>query len=80
MEPVLVDRQGRVATVTLNRPERLNAIDTPLVEGLLSTLDLLAADRSVGAVVVTGAGRGFCAGGDVQALAGDYFQSLSLSK
>ena len=55
--------------VTLNRPDRLNAIETGMLAELLSGLDELAADEEVRAVVLTGAGRGFCAGGDVGALA-----------
>jgi 2-(1,2-epoxy-1,2-dihydrophenyl)acetyl-CoA isomerase len=66
---VLFRREGPVATVTLNRPERLNAIETGMLDELLPGLDDLAADEEVRALVFTGAGRGFCAGGDVGALA-----------
>jgi len=59
----------RVATLTLNRPERLNALSTPIMEGLLEALPRLAADPGVAVVVLTGAGRGFCAGGDVKSMA-----------
>jgi 2-(1,2-epoxy-1,2-dihydrophenyl)acetyl-CoA isomerase len=58
-----------VATLTLNRPERLNALSTPIMEGLLEALPRLAADPAVGAIVLTGAGRAFCAGGDVKRMA-----------
>jgi 2-(1,2-epoxy-1,2-dihydrophenyl)acetyl-CoA isomerase len=58
-----------VATLTLNRPERLNALSAPILDGLLAALSRLAADSAVGAVVLTGAGRAFCAGGDVKAMA-----------
>lgn len=58
-----------VATLTLNRPERLNALSTPIMEGLLEALPRLARDSSVGSVVLTGAGRAFCAGGDVKSMA-----------
>ncbi len=58
-----------VATLTLNRPERLNAMSGPMLDGLLEALPRLAEDAAVGAVVLTGAGRGFCAGGDVKAMA-----------
>lgn len=60
---------GRVATLTLNRPDRLNALSTPMLEGLLEALPRLAADPQVAVVVLTGAGRGFCAGGDVKSMA-----------
>jgi len=58
-----------VATLTLNRPERLNALSTPITEGLLEALPRLARDSAVGVVVLTGAGRAFCAGGDVKSMA-----------
>jgi 2-(1,2-epoxy-1,2-dihydrophenyl)acetyl-CoA isomerase len=58
-----------VAVLTLNRPDRLNAMSQAMLEGLLEALPRLADDSDVGAVVLTGAGRGFCAGGDVKAMA-----------
>ncbi len=62
-----------VADVRLNRPEKMNAIDGALFEALAATGERLAADRSVRAVVLSGEGRGFCAGldfGSFQAMAG----------
>ena len=58
-----------VATLTLNRPDRLNAMSGPMLDALLEALPRLADDGEVGAVVLTGSGRGFCAGGDVKAMA-----------
>jgi len=58
-----------VATLTLNRPDCLNALSTPIMEGLLEALPRLAGDPGVGVIVLTGAGRGFCAGGDVKRMA-----------
>jgi 2-(1,2-epoxy-1,2-dihydrophenyl)acetyl-CoA isomerase len=58
-----------VATLTLNRPDRLNALSTPIMEGLLDALPRLAADPTVGAIVLTGSGRAFCSGGDVKSMA-----------
>jgi 2-(1,2-epoxy-1,2-dihydrophenyl)acetyl-CoA isomerase len=58
-----------IATLTLNRPDRLNALSTPILDGLLEALPRLAADPAVAVVVLTGAGRGFCAGGDVKSMA-----------
>jgi 2-(1,2-epoxy-1,2-dihydrophenyl)acetyl-CoA isomerase len=58
-----------VATLTLNRPDRLNALSPQIMDGLLEALPRLAADASVGAIVLTGAGRAFCAGGDVKRMA-----------
>jgi enoyl-CoA hydratase/carnithine racemase len=66
----LVDLQGAVATVTLNRPERLNALLFETYEGLRDFFVGLRKDKSVRAVVLTGAGRGFCSGGDVRDVIG----------
>jgi 2-(1,2-epoxy-1,2-dihydrophenyl)acetyl-CoA isomerase len=60
-----------VATLTLNRPERLNALSTAILDGLLEALPRLAKDPEVGAIILTGAGRAFCAGGDVKRMAED---------
>ena len=61
---VLVDTEGGVATVTLNRPEQLNAIDLPTLEALVTALDDVIADDGVRAIVLCGSGRAFCAGAD----------------
>jgi 2-(1,2-epoxy-1,2-dihydrophenyl)acetyl-CoA isomerase len=58
-----------VAVLTLNRPDRLNAMSRPMLDALLEALPRLADDPEIGVVVLTGAGRGFCAGGDVKAMA-----------
>jgi 2-(1,2-epoxy-1,2-dihydrophenyl)acetyl-CoA isomerase len=58
-----------IATLTFNRPERLNALSTPIMQGLLDGLPRLAGDPAVRVVVLTGAGRAFCAGGDVKDMA-----------
>ena len=58
-----------VAVLTMNRPDRLNALSTPMLDAMLEALPRLANDPNVGVVVLTGAGRGFCAGGDVKAMA-----------
>jgi len=68
-EPVVLTQDGPVAILLLNRPERLNAIDDHLREGLAEGFSKAERDESIRAVVITGAGRGFCAGGDIQALA-----------
>lgn len=66
-DPLLVERDQGVLTLTLNRPERLNAIDNTLARALLRTLEGAARDGSVRAVLLCGAGRAFCAGRDVSA-------------
>jgi 2-(1,2-epoxy-1,2-dihydrophenyl)acetyl-CoA isomerase len=58
-----------VAVLTMNRPDRLNALSETMLDAMLDALPRLAADPRVGVVVLTGAGRGFCAGGDVKAMA-----------
>jgi 2-(1,2-epoxy-1,2-dihydrophenyl)acetyl-CoA isomerase len=63
-DAVLYRVEMGVAEITLNRPERLNAVNYYLMVGLLDATRAAAADEQVGCVVVTGAGRGFCAGGD----------------
>jgi enoyl-CoA hydratase/carnithine racemase len=66
---VLTERSsdGHVVTVTLNRPEQMNAMNTAMGEDLLACFEALARDRQVRAVVFTGAGdRAFCAGGDLK--------------
>ena len=58
-----------VATLTMNRPDRLNAMSGPMLAAMQEALERLAGDADVGVVVLTGAGRAFCAGGDVKAMA-----------
>jgi 2-(1,2-epoxy-1,2-dihydrophenyl)acetyl-CoA isomerase len=68
-QDLLESVKNGVATLTLNRPDRLNAMSGPMLDALLEALPRLADDSSIGVVIVTGAGRGFCAGGDVKAMA-----------
>lgn len=58
-----------VARLTMNRPDRLNALSRPMLDTMHAALLRLAADPAIGVVVLTGAGRGFCSGGDVKAMA-----------
>jgi enoyl-CoA hydratase len=59
------ERRGAVAVLTLNRPDKLNAINVPAIEALNAALDAAEADESVRAIVVAGAGRAFSAGFDL---------------
>ncbi len=68
-ETVLLDIADRVATVTLNRPEKLNALNSELMDALVPAIENVAEDKEVRCVVITGAGRGFCAGGDIADMA-----------
>ncbi|HEX6143042.1 MAG TPA: 2-(1,2-epoxy-1,2-dihydrophenyl)acetyl-CoA isomerase PaaG [Geminicoccaceae bacterium] len=63
--PVLVEPVGSVLTVTLNRPDKLNAFNEPMHEGLRAALAEAEADDAIRAVLITGAGRAFCAGQDL---------------
>ena len=65
MEPIRSERQGSVEVITIQRPERLNALDVPSMRALRQTLERVATDRGVRAVLLTGAGKAFSAGGDV---------------
>ncbi len=65
---ILVEQADAVLTITLNRPEKLNAYTPVMMGELISAVTAANEDRSIGAIVVTGAGRGFCAGADIEAV------------
>ncbi len=65
MDTILLDKQGGVATLTLNRPDVLNALNLQMAHDLNAVVEEVAEDSSVRCVVMRGAGRGFMAGGDV---------------
>jgi enoyl-CoA hydratase len=62
---ISVEHEGAVLRIRLDRPEKLNAVDTPMLDELSSRLRNAAADDAVRAVLLTGTGRGFCSGGDL---------------
>jgi enoyl-CoA hydratase len=64
---LIVERAGAVATLTLNRPERLNAVSLTLYDALAQQLKSLDRDSEVRALILTGAGRAFCVGADLKA-------------
>ena len=64
-ETLLVDKRDGVAVVTLNRPDKLNAVSLEMRLEFLDLLDKLTVDDEVKVVIVTGAGRAFCAGADI---------------
>jgi 2-(1,2-epoxy-1,2-dihydrophenyl)acetyl-CoA isomerase len=66
--PVLTEKTGAVAVVTLNRPDKLNAIDIPLRLALADAIEAADRDSSVRAIVLTGAGKAFCSGGDITSM------------
>ena len=65
---VLTKREGRVVFLTLNRPERMNALNADLVLALKDALTRVEDDLEINAVILAGAGRAFCAGGDLSAI------------
>ena len=69
-QPVLVEAQGRVGLITLNRPRQLNALNDALMDALGAALLRFDADPAIGAIVVTGGAKVFAAGADVAAMAG----------
>ncbi|EJZ23348.1 enoyl-CoA hydratase/isomerase family protein [Rhizobium sp. Pop5] len=67
---VKVDIEGHVATLTISRPEKLNALDLDMLKALAGAVDLVEANPNVRAAVLTGEGKGFSAGGDIKAWGG----------
>src|SRR3984957_17810939 len=66
-EAVLTERREGVLLITLNRPEARNAVNLPLAEGIAAALEELDGEQSLSVGVLTGAGKGFCAGMDLKA-------------
>src|SRR3954453_20719908 len=70
MSNVIIEARGQVALITLNRPQKLNALDYPLIDRLLEVLDAMEEDDQVRALVLTGAGeRAFSSGADIASFA-----------
>ena len=72
---IIYEVDDNVATITLNRPDKLNAFTGTMMYELIDAFDQVDADDDVRAVIVTGAGRGFCAGADLSASGGETFSS-----
>lgn len=70
-DTVLFERKGKVAILTLNRPEKLNAFSDPMLARLVALIDECQASPEVAVVILTGAGRGFCSGGDIGTMGAD---------
>ena len=67
---LILERKTKIGAITLNRPERMNALDPTMREELQSVLGELAEDRQIRLVTITGAGKAFCAGGDIKSWEG----------
>ena len=74
-ETLLTELENRVLTVTLNRPERLNALNTTMLRELLAVCDEVDSNDEIRVVIFTGAGRGFCAGADLSGGSGTFDNS-----
>ncbi len=72
---IIYEVADNIATITLNRPDKLNAFTGTMMYEMLDAFDQVDADDDVRAVIVTGAGRGFCAGADLSASGGETFSS-----
>src|SRR5262245_53710590 len=70
----LIDVKDGVATITLNRPERLNALTFEVYAELRDAFAAIGSERDVRSIVITGAGKGFCSGGDVHDIIGELFK------
>src|SRR5439155_26103915 len=67
-DDLLAEIDEGVATITMNRPERRNALSNPMLDAMARVLARVEVDNDVGCVVLTGAGGAFCAGGDVKGM------------
>lgn len=79
-EDLLLEKEGGIATITLNAPEKLNALTAGIRESLPLAVDEIAKDDEVRVVIVTGAGRGFSSGGDVSAMRSGARQATEVSR
>lgn len=78
-QTIRYDLPDHIATITLARPEKLNAFNTAMRHELLAAFDEIDADDNVRAVIVTGAGRAFCAGADLSAGSATFAQNQGSS-
>jgi enoyl-CoA hydratase len=76
MSPVLTEVKGAVGIAILNRPEALNALNTPLLDALADTLEAWDADPAVRAIIVTGSSKAFAAGADIKEMAPKNFAEM----
>lgn len=79
-EHIILDIEDGIATVTLNRPDKLNALNEPMRRELMVVLDHTDANDDVRAVIWTGAGRGYCAGADLSGGSGTFDYSASVGE
>ena len=75
MEPVVFEKDGPVGWLTLNRPEKRNALSIEVLNDMLSKLNLLATDEDIRVVVIRGSGPAFCAGHDLNEMVGAHYDA-----
>jgi enoyl-CoA hydratase len=79
-ETVISEKENGIVTITLNRPERLNAINYQLAVDLEGLVAEMEADAEARVIIITGAGRGFCAGADIKAMADPNAKQIPLGR
>ena len=77
-ESITLEKKNRVATITFNRPDKLNALNSQLVSDIMNALDAVASDEDTRVLIVTGNGRGFCSGADLSG--GSDFSTATLER
>jgi len=70
-QDIIYEEKGGIATMTLNRPDKMNAFSTGMRESMYRVVEHISQDKRVRVLIITGAGRAFCSGADVQTLAGN---------
>lgn len=70
MSELIETREDALVTLTMNRPDAMNALNDALIDALIDAFERLSGDSEVGAILLTGAGKAFCAGGDIKDMAG----------
>jgi len=78
-ENILLERQGRVGLITLNRPEALNALNLALMNDVVAAVSELDADTGIGAIVLTGSPRAFAAGADIKEMSTQTYMDMYLA-
>ncbi|VAW17689.1 Enoyl-CoA hydratase =_ degradation of branched-chain amino acids and alpha-keto acids, partial [hydrothermal vent metagenome] len=78
-ETVLLEKEGRVATLTLNRPEALNALNNELLSALDSHINQLANDSTIGCIIITGSEKAFAAGADIKEMASQSYIDMLMA-
>ena len=76
---IMTHRQGRIGIVTIDRPDALNAVNSAVMEGLLSAVASFDTDEDIGCIVITGTGKAFIAGADIKEMADKSFLEMFMA-